>query len=109
MPAPVLTRLTTVPPLSVIGEAIVNAAPAFCWWTKSSLPLEVRLPPVRPEVAVATVGVTRIAPDCSVVAPAKVRVTFAAELKRRALAVTPAATLAEASTSTFVPAVKAVP
>ena len=109
MPAPVLTRLTAVPPLSVIGVAKVKAAPVLCWWTKNSLPLEVRLPPVIPEVAVATAGVTRIAPDWSVVAPAKVRVTLAVELKRRALAVTPAATLPEASASTLVPAVKAVP
>ena len=47
VPAPVLTRLTGVPPLSVIGELIVNAAPVLCWWTKSSLPPAVRLPPVR--------------------------------------------------------------
>ena len=54
-------------------------------------------------------GVTRIAPDWSVRAPAKVRVTSAVELKRRALAVAPAATLPEASALTLVPAVKAVP
>ena len=52
---------------------------------------------------------TRIAPDWSVRAPAKVRVTSAVELKRRALAVAPAATLPEASALTLVPAVKTVP
>ena len=108
MPAPVLTRLVAVAPLSVMAEAIVKAVVALCWWTKSSPPTAVREPPVKPEVAAATVGVTSTPPDCRVAAPARVRVALAVELKRRALAVAPAATLPEARTSTFAPEAKAV-
>ena len=109
MPEPVLTRLTAVAPASVMADPIVKAAPVLCWWTKSSPPVAVSEPPDRPEVAVATVGVTSKPPDCKVSKPARFSVAFAVELKRRALAVAPAATLPEASASTLAPVAKVLP
>mgnify|MGYP002129522337 CR=1 FL=1 len=73
VPAPVFTRLTA-PALSAISEAMVKATPVLFWVMKSSACCERRTPPVKPEAATPTAGVTSKPPDCRPNGPAKVKV-----------------------------------
>ena len=70
----------------------MKSAPVFSWWTMSSLPVAMRLPPVTEAAFAATLAVTSIAPAVLAV-PARLRylpdpivtVEAAAALKRTVL------------------------